>query len=236
MDQRISDVIPIPGLYVTNFAQVDWFLGAPTVLNGVSTSPLIRRVRVLGQNGVPITSGSRSQIEDVVSLVPTAMGLPSTLNTPDTIRFPGNRPPATSIQSTSSKVGDDIVITNVLSFEVKATWMPGPAIPATPGSPFSPAVAPPRTFIAPGVPNGDYPFDDLPFAGGPNDNPSIGPRTFDTMTNQGTTPNLPGFEWNAPGNVNSIPLRIRVLAVQVKIRVYDPKNKLTRQTTLVVKL
>ncbi len=226
MDQRITDVMPIPGLYVTNFAQIDWFLDAsrPTVLNGVTTWPLVRRNRVLGQNGVPITAASKPLIEDVVSLVPTAPALPTTLNTPNAIRFPGNRPLPTSIPNTSSRVGDDIVITNVLSFEVKATWMPGPAVAA------------PRAFIAPGVPNGDYPFDDLPLPAGTPDNPTIGFRTFDTMTNQGTTPNTPGFEWNAPGNVNSIPLRIRVLAVQVKIRVYDPKNKLTRQTTLVVKL
>ena len=40
--------------------------------------------------------------------------------------------------------------------------------------------------------------------------------------------------WNVPGSNDSIPLRIRVTALQIKIRVFDPKNMLSRQVTFIV--
>ena len=53
-----------------------------------------------------------------------------------------------------------------------------------------------------------------------------GQRVFDTWTDQ-----LTG--WNSRAGNNAIPLRIRVTGIQVKIRLFDPKeNKLlTRQVT-----
>jgi len=78
-----------------------------------------------------------------------------------------------------------IVLSNVISFEVKPTWEGG---------------AVPRAALAGGS-NGDYPFDNV--SGG----------IFDTDT---------------PG--------VRVTAVLIKIRIYDPKNKTTRQSSIIVKL
>ena len=101
---------------------------------------------------------------------------------------------------TGTKVGDDIVITNVLSFEVRPMYT-------------IPALSPPSGVLYPvNLANPDGVFTDLP----------QGSTRFDTALD----PSIPAYNLN----------RIRVLAVQVKIRVYDPKNKLTRQTTLVVKL
>lgn len=34
-------------------------------------------------------------------------------------------------------------------------------------------------------------------------------------------------------NPNYVPLPIRLKAIQIKLRIYDPKNKLTRQITII---
>jgi len=107
------------------------------------------------------------------------------------IANPRNRIQATSITN-PAKLGDDIVITNVLSFEVRPMY----AYPFTPVA-ITPSAA-------------DSMFADLP---GPF------PAQFDTGLGDTVVNN-----------------RIRVIAVQIKIRVYDSKNKLSRQTTMVVKL
>lgn len=192
--QSTSDV-GVGTRLVSEWAQVDWFLDPRPPLNGVPTWALIRRVRVLGAQplGAPplILSTPATTAGDVLSLNPTT----NALHTIQTIAIPANRSPVGPITN-PAKVGDDIVITNVLSFEVRPmyTAATGPGGVALPPSP-------------------DGIFQDLPLPIAPGS-----PREFDT--------GLP-----ATGNN-----RIRVLAVQVKIRVYDPKNKLTRQTTLVVKL
>lgn len=79
-----------------------------------------------------------------------------------------------------------IVLTNVVSFEVKPTWQGGAA---------------PRSNI-PGGFNGDYPFDNVPNG------------SFDT---------------NAPNG-------IRINGVMIKIRLFDGKNRQTRQSSIVVQL
>ena len=209
ISQNISDVHPGNRL-VSQWAQVDWFLDRSRMatINGVDTWPLIRRIRTVGTTNTPLTSA-----QDTLSVSPGGQ-----LNTVQSLALLTNRLTnsgrnAASISSV--QVGDDIVITNVTSFEVKAMW----TVNSVPGA---------RTTLpfGAGVPNGDYPFDDLPVSG---DNTTLGSsRTFDTMSSTGN--------WNTPGNATSIPNRIRVQAVQIKIRVYDAKNKLSRQTTLVVKL
>ena len=232
-NQNSSDIYPGNRL-VTQWGQIDWFLDytRPTTLNGVPTWPLVRRVRVIGTNSVTLTSPQDAFATLSVSTDAPPAPPTNRLNTPQSItplspRFGNSGPNASTVAG--SNVGDDIVITNVVSFEVKAMWAPGPGVPAPRAAVPFPLPSNPSNM----VPNGDFPFDDLPVVPTPtmpeNTTPGVaGNRIFDTMSN------APG--WNVPGNANSIPLRIRIIAVQVKIRVYDPKNKLARQTTLVVKM
>ena len=186
--QNITDVMGGAQL-VSNWAQIDWFLdtsltGKKTI-NGIDTWPLMRRVRVLGSR--PLNIATPAAIAgDFLSLTPG-----NQLNTIQTVAVLGNRTQAAALLNTSPKFGDDIVITNVTSFEVRPMY----GFPVGPGG------------ITPGALDGV--FADLP--GGPNAN-------FDT--------GLAATGFN----------RIRVIAVQIKIRVYDSKNKLSRQTTMVVKL
>lgn len=154
--------------------------------------------------------------------------------------------------------GEDILLTNVISFEVKASWDSGSWVVAEGTPPIARTVAPPVT---------EFPFDDLP------EIPSIpfgstqtqGMNTIDFPTGSGNdlfrrndgTGNLTGsirvFDtWTAAGpfaswdrpvvpsgpttrvpNPNAVPLPIRLKAIQIKLRIYDPKNKLTRQMTFI---
>lgn len=191
--------------------------------------------------------------------------------------------------------GEDILLTNVISFEIKAAWDPGfstftnpgnltaagpryalPVRPVgsgefVPGTPATPIVLNPSD-----TPTSETPFDDLPLAPSvefnwnPNDtsmnahvfpqgsgNPIVARwfmdgnyesgkrRIFDTWTstsilstsapwNQAVTPNPnPMFPRNWLPNPNYVPLPIRLKAVQIKLRIYDPKNRLTRQITFI---
>jgi len=180
---NVSDVTTNASTANSRWAQVDWFLdqSRPAVVNGVTTWPLIRRVRPIIEDSSKIVTLTSNASAELVSMTPT-----NQVNTLRTIAIPANRAPATSIPISDARHGDDIVITNVTSFEVRPMY----------------------SGIAYTSPDGV--FADLP---GPF------PAQFDTGL--GST------------IVNN---RIRVIAVQVKIRVYDTKNKLSRQTTLVVKL
>lgn len=90
--------------------------------------------------------------------------------------------------------GDDIILSNVISFEIKPTWFPQNPLRA------------PRAFAT----NTDAPFDYLTTATG-----NTAQFTIDTLTGmQGT----------------------RINAVQVRLRIYDPKARTARQTTFVFDL
>ena len=182
---NFTDVTNSPTTANSRWARVDWFLDTtrPAVLNGVQTWPLIRRVLPIIENPnatVTLSAASREAV---------GMTASNQVYNMRTIAPSAGRPFGARIPDADARVGDDIVITNVTSFEVRPLY----SVPAA------------------GVAYGsiDGIFADLP--GGPN-------AQFDTGS-------------PALGN-NSI----RVIAVQIKIRVYDPKNKLSRQTTLVVKL
>jgi hypothetical protein len=191
-----------------------------------------------------------------------------------------------------SRVGGDILLTNVVSFEIKVLWEPvrkgGPntdrffananiATPIYPQDGADPTAAG----------NPDYPFDYLPIGinpginegivGGQSSNPPNPPRIFDTWSSNtdtsigtpyiygvdrtkyldakgqpvGTQPGLPTdpnfANWNMghfaplPGVVPAattptnytIPLRVRVRAIQIKLRIWDQKTSQTRQMTII---
>jgi hypothetical protein len=142
--------------------------------------------------------------------------------------------------------GDDILLNDVISFEVKAWYRAMPGL--TPAIPDSPTVG-----------GTDTPFADLPAASfGRNlyfRNNSTA-RIFDTGMNKSITDSA--INLNAPNmtmdwdNATSTdpqkfgylttdaraanfvpPLRIHIKALQIKIRVWDVKTRTTRQVTIV---
>jgi type II secretory pathway pseudopilin PulG len=186
------------------------------------------------------------------------------------------------------RIGGDLLLTNVVNFEVKVLWEPvvyGPNTsrffnPQTGALVCAADGTPPQQAVG-GVANPDYPFDYLPFGTNPGINlaGTNSPRVFDTWssnrdTDQLHTPPLydyiygvdrtiypaagpqpglatdPNFaNWNVghfmplPGMLvaNSgvtatnytIPLRVRVRALQIKLRIWDQKTSQTRQMTII---
>jgi hypothetical protein len=156
--------------------------------------------------------------------------------------------------------GDDILLENVLSFEIKTTW-------DVPTDPRINRVQGPASFVAPGptvAANPEYPFDNLPVTPSSFGNDALaatGARVFDTWrgedyidtnagpqyplntvryslwnnryeTGQATAPPLMGA---TPTDLRplTIPLRIRVKAIQIRLRVWDTKTQQARQVTIV---
>jgi type II secretory pathway pseudopilin PulG len=135
--------------------------------------------------------------------------------------------------------GDDLLLSNVISFEVKPTWEDSeqmherirqrtPPWPAT--STFSPSPDIPALGGTP--PNFDWPFSYLP----PQTMNTTRPFVFDTWGKRQdpvTTQNLSGWNpLNDPTtgqNANYVPLRVNIKALQIRIRVWDPKTEQTRQ-------
>ncbi len=133
--------------------------------------------------------------------------------------------------------GDDIILSDVISFEVKAMWTPivtgNPAID-DPGP--LPAYNVPGSFIMPGLPspvaNSDYPFDYLPLSKRNSVFSTRQMRVFDTWS-----ADPPYDTWNDTANAaiagTRIPLRINLKAVLIRIRIWDPKAEQARQLTII---
>jgi hypothetical protein len=123
--------------------------------------------------------------------------------------------------------GDDILLTDVLSFEVKPNWLDTQAS----SNPGVGASAPWESFNlqSPAAGNLDWPYAYLPASGNPNPrngqyNDTIYPvRTFDT--------------WSAPDQLDptygSPPLRICIKSLQIRVRVFDQPGQTARQITII---
>jgi len=121
--------------------------------------------------------------------------------------------------SGSPNHGADILLSNVLSFEVRVDWDPNPNVILNSSNP-------PRSLPV----NAEYPYDNLTANIGRNpafqvqlEPPPAPPRctVFDTWYDQ---PN-----WNT--TFATLPLAIRVRGIQVSVRVFDPKTRAVRQNT-----
>jgi len=169
-------------------AEVIWKLsdGPTSNANAVPTFTLLRYVHVLQDPRIPASMGPTGLPRSLQSVTPVAGRFPIA----GTNGLPLPTPPPPLLTDTNAQ--DAIVITNVVSFEVKPTWEGG---------------ALPRPALGAMV-NSDYPFDVL----------SPNPGDF--------------FESSTVPTSNSR----RINAVKVKIRLYDPKTKLTRQSSFIVKL
>jgi hypothetical protein len=149
---------------------------------------------------------------------------------PSTMPGGGGTPPAFGVGTPYE--GTDLLLSHVLSFEVQVDWSPNTA-----GTPSVAAddltgnnLWPRGTGASP--PNWDYPFDSLALAGNTGNNQSLYPTLttglFDTWA--------PLTDWNnfaLGSNANALPLAVRVRALKITMRIWDPNTKQTRQTTIV---
>ncbi len=200
-------------------AEVAYFLVPDgTTPNGVRKYHLVRRQRLCALNGddAPAYSSMFSPGPPAgiaAGAAPTdppeVMAMRSTtqvFNLND-LTFAGNRVIRSVI--TQHRIGEDILLSNVTSFEVKFTGSSG-------------TVAWPTPFLSG---NSDYPYDNLPFDG-----------AYDTF-NQGPNWDLASNMAGSSVGPTTAPLkRIRITGVQIRLRTWDPQTKSTRQTTLVVDL
>jgi prepilin-type N-terminal cleavage/methylation domain-containing protein len=168
--------------------------------------------------------------------------------------------------------GDDLVIGDVLSFDVKAAWFNNSTFNTPPAlnGVGNNGTSPPSNVMANVSQNNPYyggnmdePFDDLPMSklmpGGQNNPtaPGNGYRMFDTGTLRLKIPLSPPIpptvydppDWDQPGTftaplstgfltsgVSTVPLRINVRALQIKLRVWDPRAEAARQATIIVEI
>lgn len=219
IDQNLFTVIANNGVtYTSPAAEIAYYLVKTGSTGGPAAQDLhslIRRYRL-----VALTS------DDLVALNPAA-GDTEVISTDSTGKvhtlatIAKNRPaiPATF---SGARFGEDVVVSNVLSFEVLADWTPHPSLagsrlgPRPYGGDPVPALvaawAPDRrpnypTAASPN-PNSDAPVDYLCIAGSGGSGPDSG--VFDTTTAERS---------------------VRIKTIQIMIRVYDPKLKSARSNT-----
>lgn len=208
-------------VYQSRAAEVAYFL-VPTGKTGAAGQQLYdlyRRQRLVALNDDEagnLQPAVSDPDDSVVAGVAGTPGPPPTqprVYTLADVTNPANRMPLTPYAS-GNRFRDDLLLSNVLSFDVQAEWTAGSTLPGSGG---------PRGFSS----NSDAPADYLAYetAGGVcNTNTTANPKgTFDTWhrTSGG---------WNAPGN-NAVPMAVRIRALQVTIRVFDPRTKMARQNT-----
>lgn len=242
--------------YITRTAEIAYFLD-PSPTGSAGTSPLyhlIRRQRLLAKNssdqagfqGIDATqyptwgrgllnaraAGSNYVINTLADVNDPTLPAPNAFPNLRLGRSVGANPTTAgddgtlaTLSGNTNIVGDDILISNVISFEVKVLWQ-SPTNSVLPASAY-PA---PRAF-SPGVAT-ENPFDSLPAC--PNGS-AAGSYVFDTWA-QITTPGRWDNVDQTTGALSGPgvpPLAIRVKAVQIRLRVYDPKLKNVRQMTII---
>ena len=197
----------------------------------------------------------------------------SRLKFPEEVRAAGSPPNPNSYFSIDPPVhptGDDIVMTDVLSMDIKAAWFWNPNFNTPPSQinpltgqpgignygtspPNAPAVQPgvvlPSVFVGS---NMDEPFWDLPMskltpiqsnpnahAYRPNGSTPASRswcRTRRPIRPTGTRRGRSARRTQASGFLTSgttaVPLRINVRALQIKLRVWDPRAEQARQATI----
>jgi type II secretory pathway pseudopilin PulG len=236
----------------SQWAEVAYFL-KPVNRNAGATPlyALYRRQRLLGAeaNAVTITWAQRPEIDAYaeVSFPPPATGQTLPLNDLRRITIPENRFGSTATRGgvypanlngwtleeqlgiNDIRAGDDLLITNVISFDVKAVYEGFPSsYGVTPDSPYFNDLPP----VVYNVTSGPNPRQERPYQNpifvSQNGPTVLNYAVFDTWSKEGAYAG-----WATPGTATSLPLKIRILALQITIRVHDDKTGLTRQTTLI---
>jgi len=251
--------------YTSRWGEIVYFLGdtGTKTPGGLPIYTLYRRVRVLPTALPPPTALTGVTVSQFPEISQNSDVNPSLFNSLSDVTDPSRRMgsvqgnPVGIYESINGQVrprswrevlagsnaglsGEDILLTDVISFEVRATWQPHP----TPTGAI-PSPRPAFTGTPPNAVNLDSPFDDLPASGYTNSvfNPAQ-VRVFDTWSR-----GLPGnVDWDnavtdttvglTPGYLQTatatqVPLRVRITALQIRIRVRDQKTQQARQITIV---
>lgn len=210
-------------------AEVAYFLVANgTTPGGVNKYKLIRRQRLAAFNDddKPAYSGLVAPIALTdASEVMTAYRDPPT-SPPNRVshlndltlakhRLGGSLAPARGA-ITGNRIGEDVLLTNVTSFEVKFTGTTG-----TTGTPAG------FTWPAPFTTNSDYPYDNLPLDG-----------KFDTFHQAAGWDTVTAVASNLANATNTTRAlkKIRITGVSIRLRCWNPNSKSSRQTTIIVDL
>jgi len=217
---------------------------------------LRRRVRLLAPAGFTRVVLSQARAQQLIALYPdVAMadmqqpgpggaGWLLRVLGPDDVNNPLFRLPYQAISLKPNALGqpvptgDDVLLTDVLSFEIKAAWFNNQSFNNIfPNS--SPNVRP-MFPVLPVPPNLEEPFDDLqPVT--LNSGPWFGQRVFDTWFR---APSLDALDWDRPVQANAgpgflnqrpdqVPMRINVRALQIQLRVWDSRKEQARQMTII---
>lgn len=242
-------------------AEIAYFLDpTPTGNTGGPGTPTLHRL-IRRQRIVPITDTERrdrpwprTPDPAVVSLRPLA-GPPTSffLNTMAELTAPANRlgqsitaaPLAGPADGTLSpiaatgRVGEDVLLSNVISFEVQVNWDAAveSGLPKRLPTVRNPDPYNPLNLITASPQKSDHPFDVLPNPPA-NGNNTGGLNTmfvYDSWSNdfKGWTTNLNQTSGVLTPGPEVPPLLVRVKAVQIRIRVWDPKFQNARQVTIV---
>lgn len=227
-------------------------MGQPTGIPGGGSYGTISLVSTLGQSGNTTNNPLFNTSEDVTAPC-RRMNNPLWTIVPTPAPWSYN-PPAIAGSSGAGYVplgtGDDIVLTDVLSFEVKVAhdlavpFFPSVSNPDTPEFPFdylpmvpSPGVIAPRYATCQSVSpvpigsglTGYRIFDTWSKAVGPSvpvpPPPGVPPPAF--------APAYDYSSWRSPAAITSVPFYTRVRALQLRLRVWDAKTQQVRQVTLV---
>jgi hypothetical protein len=240
-----TNISGVPGQYYNRPLSITW----PMNRFGMSPAPL---TAAPGPPTVPHN--------------PNVAGLPATLAGPAGSPLGGPFTPtrdnlypalAQEQQLTADIWGNDVLLHNVVSFEIKAWWDPPVANPPAITAAEVAALQPRQIYNYPGfgpVPNSDYPFDFIPYStknvlfmdaaafnpvrarvfdtwsdalGSPYGDVDLNPATPDEWQRSDTLPLTPG------NTAARLPVPIRIKALQIRIRIWDAKSEQTRQITIV---
>jgi len=237
--------------FASRAAEIGYFLvdsGLKTSANGQPLYKLMRRIRILAVSndevsqlkaglllpngdagaeliaGVPNANPNLIQVYTLADIRDPAKRMnisPSTM--------PGGGGVAPDFKPGTPYEGTDLLLSHVLSFEVQVDWSPNMGTTVV-GDEIAGNTAYPRSTT---FGNWDYPFDSLAQAGNTGNNstyPTATTGLFDTWVGPPLNPN-----WNIFGapSVSALPLAVRVKAIKMVIRLWDPNTKQTRQTTFI---
>ncbi|CAN5568678.1 hypothetical protein BH11PLA2_BH11PLA2_35690 [soil metagenome] len=237
---------------ISDWAEVVYFLDTTNSIGntpgGVPLYGLYRRTRILPGSGDPstmswntLTSGMSTN-DKVACQTLSHSAVTGMLNGPKEVRDPRNRlggitalRGGTSIDNivaetdSSGLIGSDLLVTDVISFEIKADWDGGTRAPgqqdATASLTLGNNLADRSTWTY------EFPFSDLPETPGSRNTVLANSRVFDTWYDSQSDNWVKPASGAATGETLPQPMRLR--AIQIKVRVWDRKNNMARQVTIV---
>jgi hypothetical protein len=157
-DQNLFTVRTAAGTFSSPAAEIAYFLSSPTGTTGPGGRNLCnlhRRYRLVAMDDAVANFPATINTPDDEVLSRNAVSPPNGINTLATVADPRNRMPLLPLAG--NRFGEDILLSNVLSFEVLADWTQHPTLAGS--------TTPPTAFAT----NSDAPWDYLTQPGsGPN--------------------------------------------------------------------